>query len=264
MYNSSQIGGDFFMKNKKYALQLLKDKINGERLISFVSISELSGYSERQIRRWSKDIENRDIDSLLIHASKGKTPNNAASNTELEYLKDFKKQYPNISISQFMDIYHEDIIFNPDKSDDVYEFKLRKRSYSFFKDFYRNNGYKSPRKHRCFKGKDSHPLREPSPRRGILIMIDGTPHDWFENGKKFSLHLAVDDATGEILAGWFMPTECLEGYCYMLIILIQKHGIPENIYSDKHTIFKSPVDGNLTQFGRMSVTFFALKKKGEY
>ena len=50
------------MKNKKYALQLLKEKINGERIISFVSISELSGYSEKQIRRWSKDIENKDID----------------------------------------------------------------------------------------------------------------------------------------------------------------------------------------------------------
>ena len=37
----------------------------------------------------------------------------------------------------------------------------------------------------------------------------------------------------------------------MLKILIEKHGIPENIYSDRHTIFKSPVDGNLTQFGRM-------------
>ena len=127
------------MKNKKYALQLLKEKINGERIISFVSISELSGYSERQIRRWSKDIENKDIDSLLIHANKGKTPNNASSNTELEYLKDFKKQYPNISISQFMDIYHEDIIFNPDKSDDIYKFKLKKRSYSFFKEFYGNS-----------------------------------------------------------------------------------------------------------------------------
>ena len=243
------------MKNKKYALQLLKEKINGERIISFVSISELSGYSERQIRRWSKDIENKDIDSLLIHANKGKTPNNASSNTELEYLKDFKKQYPNISISQFMDIYHEDIIFNSDKLEDIHKYNLKKRSYSFFKDFYRKNGYKSPRKHRCFKGKDSHPLREPSPRRGILIMIDGTPHDWFENGKKFSLHLAIDDATGEILAGWFMPNECLEGYCYMLKILIQKYGIPENIYSDKHTIFKSPVDGNLTQFGRMCEEF---------
>ena len=35
------------------------------------------------------------------------------------------------------------------------------------------------------------PLREPSPRRGILIMIDGTPHDWFQNGRKSSLHLEM-------------------------------------------------------------------------
>jgi hypothetical protein len=35
------------------------------------------------------------------------------------------------------------------------------------------------------KDYDAHPLREPMPRRGILIMIDGTPHDWFNNGIKF-------------------------------------------------------------------------------
>lgn len=71
------------MKNKKYALQLLKEKINGERIITYVSISELSGYSEKQIRRLSKEIENKDIDSLITHASKGKTPNNAASSLEI-------------------------------------------------------------------------------------------------------------------------------------------------------------------------------------
>ena len=208
-------------------------------------------YSCLKRKLMEKEIENKDIDSFLIHASTGKLPNNAASTSELEYIKKFKKQYLIISISQFMDIYHEDIIFNLNKLEDIYNYNLKKRSYSFFKDLYRNNGWKSPRKHKRFKGKDSDPLREPSPRRGILIMIDGTPHDWFDNGKKFSLHLAVDDATGEILVGWFMATECLEGYCYMLRILIEKHGIPENIYSDKHTIFKSPVDGNLTQFGRI-------------
>lgn len=82
-------------------------------------------------------------------------------------------------------------------------------------------------------------------------MIDGTPVDWLQNGKKCSLHLAIDDATGEILSGYFMPTECLEGYCNMLKILIQKHGIPENIYSDRHTILKSRDDKNISQFGRM-------------
>ena len=87
------------------------------------------------------------------------------------------------------------------------------------------------------------------PSRGILIQIDGTPHDWFQNGKMWSLHLAVDDATGEILAGWFMPNECLEGYIHILEIILIKHGIPESFYSDRHTILINPIDGKLTQFG---------------
>jgi len=243
------------MKNKRYALELLKAKTNGERIITYSQITELTGYSKMHLIRLSKELENKDIDSMLINGNMGSPSNNSANLTEVQYILNFKKQYPNISISQFMDFYHEDIIFNPDKLEDVYKYGLKQRSYYFFQNIYHCNNISSPKRHRCFKGKNAHPLREPSSRRGILIMIDGTPHDWFENGKKFSLHLAIDDATGEILAGWFMPTECLEGYCHMLKILITKHGIPENIYSDKHTIFKSPIDGNLTQLGRMCNEF---------
>ena len=39
--------------------------------------------------------------------------------------------------------------------------------------------------------------------------------------------------------------------CSYVEILVTKHGIPENLYSDKHTILISPIDGNLTQFGQM-------------
>ena len=37
----------------------------------------------------------------------------------------------------------------------------------------------------------------------------------------------------------------------MLEILVTKYGIPENFYSDKHTILISPKDDNLTNFGHM-------------
>ena len=36
----------------------------------------------------------------------------------------------------------------------------------------------------------------------------------------------------------------------MMELLIKKKGIPLAIYSDKHTIFKSP-EGNITSFGVM-------------
>lgn len=80
-------------------------------------------------------------------------------------------------------------------------------------------------------------------------MIDGTPYDWFSNGKLFSLHLAIDDATGEILCGWFMPTECLEGYTKLLYLLLTKYGIPENIYSDRHSVLIPRKEDGSTTFG---------------
>ena len=240
------------MHNKSYALKLVQDKINGLNNYSYSQIGTLSGYSKLQIINFAKLLKEKDIDSILVHGLTNKPSNNSPSNKEIEFIRNFKNQYPSISIQQFMDIFHEDIVFNPKMIKIVKENDLQKRSYSFFENLYRKEGWKSTIKHKCFnKEYERHPLREPSPRRGILIMIDGTPHDWFNNGRKSSLHIAIDDATGELLCGWFMPTECLEGYVHMLEILVTKHGIPENLYSDKHTILISPIDGNLTQFGQM-------------
>ena len=240
------------MHNKEYALKLVQDKMNGSNNYSYSQISSLTGFSKRHLIRLSQLISKKDIDSVLVHGLINKPSNNSPSSKEIEFIRNFKNQYPLISISQFQDIYHEDIIWNSKMSKIVKDNNLKVRSYSFFENLYRKEGWKSPVKHKSFnKDYETHPLREPSPKRGILIMIDGTPHDWFQNGKKFSLHLAIDDATGECLCGWFMPTECLEGYVHMLKILVTKYGIPENIYCDKHTILISPIDGNLTQFGMM-------------
>ena len=239
------------MHNKEYALKLVQDKLSGFNDYSYTQIGTLTGYTKTQIYRMSKELEKKDIDSILVHGLTNKPSNNSPSPKEIEFIKNFKNKYPVISISQFQDIYHEDIIFNPKMKNLVIENNLKQRSYSFFENLYRKEGWKSPIRHKCFnKEYEKHPLREPASKRGILIMIDGTPHDWFCNDRKSSLHLAIDDATGEALCGWFMPTECLEGYVHMLEILITKHGIPENLYCDRHTILINP-NGELTQFGHM-------------
>ena len=240
------------IKNKKKALDLLKQKNNGEIKITFSEISNQTGYSRMHLNRLIKEVEKKDIDNLLVHGLTGKNSNNSAPSQEIEYIKNFKNQYPVISISQFMDIYHEDVIWNKEKQDDVKKYNLKVRSKSFFQQLYKKEGWKSPVKHKSFKNdSNQHPLRDPSPRRGILIMTDGTPHDWFGNGKLFSLHMTLDDATDEILSGWFMPTECQLGYCYAFKIMFEKYGLPQSIYSDRTTILWNQKDGELTQVGRM-------------
>ena len=240
------------IKNKQKALELLKQKINGEIKITYNEISSQTGYSRMQLSRLSQEVEKKDIEVLLVHGLTGKNSNNSVPDQEIEYIKEFKNQYPVISIQQFMDIYHEDVIWKKEKQDDVKKYGLKLRSKSFFQQLYKKEGWKSPIKHRPFKhDKDVHSLREPSPRRGILIMTDGTPHDWFGNGKKFSLHMTLDDATGEILSGWFTPTECQLGYCYAFKIMFEKHGIPQIIYADRTTILWDQKDGNQTEVARM-------------
>ena len=79
-----------FLKNKKYALVLVKEKINGLRIITYEQIAEITGYSKRQIINFSKEIENRDIDSMLVHANTGEASHNSASGSEIQYIKEFK------------------------------------------------------------------------------------------------------------------------------------------------------------------------------
>lgn len=150
---------------------------------------------------------------------------------------------------QIRDIYIEDVINNPSKQRDVRRYGLKPRSKSFFRKLFIKQGWTSPVKRRKSKGYDyAHPLRQRAPRKGMLVQIDGTPYDWFNDGRMYCLHLAIDDAAKEVLAGWFTPHECLYGYLKMLEIIIREYGLPAILFSDKHTIFKAHDEENKTKF----------------
>lgn len=84
-----------------------------------------------------------------------------------------------------------------------------------------------------------HQMRTRRSQRGELVQIDGSPHDWFEGrAPKCCLLLAVDDATSEVMAGFFIQTESLEGYFNLMQSYLNGHGRPMALYSDKHGIFR--------------------------
>ena len=227
-------------KDKDKLIELLmKRKIDPS--ITYPYIARMTGYTKMSIIRMNKKLseEEKDIEVIKTHGNKGRKPSNTASQTEIEYIVNFKAQYPEITIAQFKDIYDEDIIDNPDKKDDVDKYHLRKRSASFFRELFVKFGWKSPVRHRIRKTKEQvHHLRNAMPRSGMLIQIDGTPYDWFNDDRKYSLHLAIDDATKDIIAGWFTKNECLFGYLKVVEIMIKEYGVPIAMYSDKHSIFK--------------------------
>lgn len=239
--------------NKQLALKLLIDK-QANALITYEFISSRTGYSTRQLIRLSNSLQNeKDMSSLLQHGNVGKEPINKASSSEIDFFIGLKDKYPKITISQFRDIFIEDILMNPEMKETVETYNLKNRSLSWFRNLFNSQNWKSPESRKPLRrdGRAAHPLRNPSSQKGRLVQIDGTPYDWFGNGEMWTLHLAVDDATSEVLAGYFMPTERQLGYCYMMKFILEKHGIPMALYSDKHTIFKSSKDDSLTQFGMM-------------
>lgn len=239
-------------KDKQKALKLLKEKDDKKNDMTYEEIAYKTGYEKRQIVRLSQKIKKEDIDSILTHGLKNKPSNNSASRQEIEYIEKYKKQYPVISITQFHDYYIEDIIKSGKNNDDIKKYGLKERSISFFKKLFKDKGWKSPIKHKKFKNDTNpHSLRDPMPRRGMLIMTDGTPHDWFQDGRKFTLHLVIDDATGEILAGWFEKNETQHGYCMVFVIMFEKYGLPEAIYGDRTSILWDSKEENKTQLARM-------------
>lgn len=102
-----------------------------------------------------------------------------------------------------------------------------------------------------------HAMRERRARRGELVQIDGSPHDWFEGrAPRCCLLVFIDDATSELLALRFVDAETTLGYMGLLEEHIRTHGLPAALYSDRHSIFKTSKGDNKdvshmqTQFAR--------------
>lgn len=86
------------------------------------------------------------------------------------------------------------------------------------------------------------PYRQRRARRerfGELVQLDGSPHAWFgpEMPQACLMNL-VDDATGRSLA-LLVPQERTEGALRVAKAWIMKYGIPQTIYADRHTIYRT-------------------------
>ena len=73
----------------------------------------------------------------------------------------------------------------------------------------------------------------------MLIQIDGSYHRWLgRDGTEFTLLLAVDDTTGMVAHAAFCEHENTRDYLLLMRGIIECHGIPIAIYTDRHSVFK--------------------------
>lgn len=211
---------------KKY--YIIKNCIDG--VYSVPQASRLLNLSVRQIQRLKKDVLLKGP-SGVIHKNRGRKPNNSTSQDTINKIIELKDsyEYEKANFSHFKDLLeeHENIHI----------------SYSCLYSILTKHGFGSPRHHRSPK---LHHCRKRKSFFGELIQTDGTPHDWFGTGKKYSLHGYIDDATGIPLGLYMCENECLLGYLEITRQMLTNFGIPETIYSDRFSVFFPPCSAKLS------------------
>ena len=89
----------------------------------------------------------------------------------------------------------------------------------------------------------------------MLIQMDGSYHPWLgDQAPPFTLLIAVDDATGQVVSALFCEHEDARSYFLLIRALVEHRGVPVALYTDRHAVFKHTPGPGLpagpTQFSR--------------
>lgn len=222
------IGEQYLNMKESRRLRVIQETLTGIRTIADAAV--MLELSERQVKRLKKGVKEHGP-GFLAHGNRGRKPANAISaeikrlvvematgdfkNTSCQHMSELLLEHKSIEISakSIARILRNALV----------ELRFAK---------------KQPRRRRT---------RDRKARMGMLVQCDASTHDWLEGrGPKMALHGAIDDATSTILALVFRPSEDLQGYLLMLEQVLNNHGVPEGLYSDRHTIFFSPKKDKLS------------------
>lgn len=209
---------------------------------------------------------------VFVHGNKGKQPATVIKPEKREeIIKIYLEEYPNASFTHFQEILKEDygiavstssianilkyesFIFSPlaNKSTVIkYNQKLKK-----IKALEKENNEQVATIQRAKYLLEETAAGARRPRRqkmGELIEMDASSLVWVPGKGKWHLHLAVDDATGEIVGAYFDIQETLHGYYMVLKQIIENYGLPLTFRTDKRTCFEYSLrnDTPASQAGR--------------
>lgn len=238
---------------KQDVISLSQRQLNTFDIISkanagFITIAEAQtvlGLSRRQVQRLKKKVREEGA-VATVHKNTLKTPHNKISEEMANKIISLKKTEPYI-LANFS---HFKVLLSEHHGIEI--------SYSALYNLLKRADIHSPKTRRRFK---PHRRRKRRAQAGMLLQVDATPFAWFKGDKKhYSLHGAIDDATGQITGLYMCKNECLHGYFEMMRRSITNFGSPISLYADRHTIFQSPnkakavfdssIKVNDTQFGR--------------
>ena len=198
-----------------------------DKRITQKKAAELVGLSSRQLRRMLKRVREEGDDGIS-HRSRGKTSNRRVPKKIKEKaLKLFKEKYSDFGPT-----------FASEKLLDVHAIKVSKETLRLWL-----NKENIPYEKR--KGRKHRQWRERKHHFGEMVQMDGSHHDWFEGrGAECVLMGYIDDATGTV-SGRFYDYEGTMPAMDSFKRYIKRYGIPQSVYLDKHSTYKSTAKQNI-------------------
>ena len=219
---SAPENGGMYMSSKDWRkVQAAERFLDGEWSMSEAAMAV--GLSARQMRRLCRRVEEGGAEGV-VHGNRGRAPVNRIEDAVRQAVIELRRtKYAGFNDTHF--------------TEKLREVEGTPISRGTVRTMLRGAGIGSPRKRRP---KRLFRRRERKPKEGLMLLWDGSNHDWLEGrGTKLCLMGAVDDATGKLLPGaHFVEQECSAAYLRVLFEIIRKHGVPWSMYMDRHSCLK--------------------------
>ena len=207
--------------------------------------AEYLNITERQVYRLKGGVKKEGL-AALAHKNRGRKPRHAISDEVRSAVATLALTlYQGASLEHMSELLaaHHQITLSPKTIGRIFK----------------QAGIKNTHTHKASRKRRS---RERAVSEGLLVQCDASPFLWLgDRGPMLTLHGAVDDATGKILALHLRPNEDSLGYFEVLRQVLAHFGVPRYFYTDGSAIFfsaKSPSieeqlagkSAPLTHFGR--------------
>lgn len=207
--------------------------------LTWIEASQVLGYTDRHMRRVKAKYEREGFHGLYDGRCGKLSPRRITSEVVEEVLRLYRKDYFDFNVVHF----HEKLV-------ELHGFTI---SYTWTKSLLQKSGLvaREPKRGPHRKRRERRSLA------GMLLHIDGSKHEWFQDGRWYDLIVILDDATSEIYYAQLVDEESTRTVMAGLKKVISQNGIFCALYSDRASHFwltpkaGEPVDRQaLTQVGR--------------
>src|SRR5499425_1787542 len=215
------------------------------RKITWFQAAEILGFSDRHVRRMRERYQEFGYDGLFDRRRDKPSPKRVPLATVETVLGLYREKYFDLNVRHF----HE-------KLKGEHQIEL---SYSWVKAALQGAGLVARARKRGVHRR----RRERRPLPGMLLHIDGSRHQWFQDERWYDLIVILDDATSEIYYAQLVEEESTAAVMAGLKEVIEHKGVFCALYSDRGSHFwLTPKVGGKVDYHRRTQVGRALHELG--